>query len=146
MPKVIKIIFVTLCFCISSVSAQAETNGFVHIETGDRTVTFKVEYAVTPEQKAKGLMHRKSLPQDHGMLFIYPSAQSVTMWMKDTPVSLDMIFINRRGYIRYIEKHTQPNSLRKINSGGKVSAVLEVPAGTSDHYGIKVGDKVRLGR
>jgi len=124
----------------------AQGAGKVTIITREGPVTFSVEYAITPEQKAKGLMFRKNMAKKHGMLFIYQKPTTVTMWMKDTPMSLDMFFIKRNGLIRYIEEKTQPNSTRHINSGGQVMAVLELRAGSAEDYGIKVGDQVILGK
>lgn len=129
---------------ISAHTAMAAGQGILKIQTYRGPVNFVVEYAITPEEKSKGLMNRKTLAQNHGMLFIYQSPKSVTMWMKNTPLSLDMVFINRMGRIRFIEEKTQPNSTRQIHSGGQVSAVLEVPAGTVENHGIKVGDLVVL--
>lgn len=127
-------------------SSLAQGMGKVTIITREGPVTFSVEYAITPEQKAKGLMFRKNMAKKHGMLFIYQKPTTVTMWMKDTPMSLDMFFIKRNGLIRYIEEKTQPNSTRHINSGGQVMAVLELRAGSAEDYGIKVGDQVILGK
>lgn len=124
-------------------SAQT-TSGQIVIETQKGPVQISVEYAVTPEQRAKGLMGRTSLPARHGMLFIYGQPQQVVMWMKDTPLSLDMFFINRRGIIRKIEERTEPNSTRKISAGGRVVAVLELSGGSAKRLGIKAGDRVVL--
>lgn len=133
-----------LCLVGLNIPAQASGSGVIKVVTRSGTVNFKVEYAITAAEKAKGLMYRTSLARDTGMLFIYQSPTMVTMWMKNTPVSLDMFFINKRGRIRFIEEKTQPNSSRQIHSGGQVSAVLELPAGTAEDYGIKVGDQVIL--
>lgn len=125
---------------------DAAGTGPLKIETTESVILFNVEYAVTQEEKAKGLMFRNSLGPREGMLFIYQSPTDVTMWMKNTPISLDMFFINRRGVIRYIEEKTQPNSTRHINSRGKVSAVLELRGGSAEDFGIKVGDRVILAK
>ncbi|MDV7338802.1 DUF192 domain-containing protein [Terasakiella sp. A23] len=129
-----------------TINAQAGGAGPITIVTNEGRITFNVEYAISPEEKAKGLMHRKSLPAKSGMLFIYQKPRIVTMWMKNTPMSLDMFFINRKGRIRYIEEKTQPNSTRQINSGGRISAVLELRGGSAEDFGIKVGDEVIIGK
>ncbi|NVK18188.1 MAG: DUF192 domain-containing protein [Methylocystaceae bacterium] len=133
-------------YCAFSLDAHAQGKGVLTIVTREGPVSFTVEYAITPEEKAKGLMFRKTMDKKHGMLFIYQKPTTVTMWMKDTPMSLDMFFIKRNGLIRYIEEKTQPNSTRHINSGGQVMAVLELRAGSAEDYGIKVGDQVILGK
>ena len=143
-PFTIFLLFVGFFSLTTATLSWAGQTGPVYIVTKDETLKFNVEYAITPEEKAKGLMFRKSLPKRGGMLFIYQKPRQITMWMKNTPLSLDMIFINRRGVIRYIEEKTQPNSTRQIHSGGKVSAVLEVAAGTVENLGIRVGDQVKL--
>ncbi len=138
------ILFVTSLLLSAPGTAYAGGQGDLIVETRDGPVKFTVEYAITPEEKSKGLMFRKSLPQKTGMLFIYQKPRQITMWMKNTPLSLDMFFINKKGVIRYIEEKTQPNSTRQIHSGGRILAVLELAAGTAENYGIRVGDTVKL--
>ena|SRR5215831_14058118 len=103
---------------------------------------FMVDVAVTDEDRARGLMYRRSLPESYGMLFDFKRDQEVTMWMKNTYVSLDMIFIQSDGRIRRIAENTEPESERIISSGGPVRAVLEVVAGTARKLGIERGDRV----
>jgi uncharacterized membrane protein (UPF0127 family) len=103
---------------------------------------FAVEMAVTPEQHARGLMFRRELPEGQGMLFDFKAQQPVSFWMKNTYISLDMIFIRGDGRILRIEEHTEPLSERQVHSGGSVRAVLEVIAGTSRKLGIAPGDRV----
>lgn len=129
---------------VHSTVLSAAGKGQIEILTREGKVRFSVEYAVTVDEKAKGLMYQKMLPKKHGMLFIYQKPKHITMWMKNTPISLDMFFINRKGRIRHIEKMTQPNSTRQIHSLGKVSAVLELIAGSADDFGISVGDEVKF--
>lgn len=137
-------LLIAICLTILTTPTQAAGSGKLKIKTQSGTVQFKVEYAITPAEKAKGLMYRTSLPHNTGMLFIYQKPTLVTMWMKNTPLSLDMFFINKMGRIRFIEEKTQPNSTRQIHSGGQISAVLELPAGSAENHGIKVGDLVIL--
>lgn len=103
---------------------------------------FSVEMAVSPEEKATGLMYRRHLPDGQGMLFDFSTAQQVSMWMKNTYVSLDMIFIGRDGRILRIVENTEPLSTRIISSRGPAKAVLEVVGGTAKKYGIAPGDQV----
>jgi uncharacterized membrane protein (UPF0127 family) len=112
------------------------------IESAAGTLTFQVELAITPEQRRQGLMFRESLDPDRGMLFDFGRTGPVTMWMRNTYVSLDMLFIDDDGRIHRIAADTQPLSDAVIGSGGPVRAVLELPAGTSAEQGIKVGDLV----
>lgn len=103
---------------------------------------FNVEMALTPDQQTVGLMFRKEVPPDGGMLFDWGTPRESTMWMRNTVSALDMIFINEDGTIRRIAENTVPESLATIPSGGPVRATLEVAAGTARRLGIHVGDKV----
>jgi uncharacterized membrane protein (UPF0127 family) len=103
---------------------------------------FSVELAVTEEQRARGLMFRKELPDGQGMLFDFGREQEIAMWMKNTLIPLDMIFIAAGGRILRIAENTEPMSTRIIPSGGPVRAVLEVAGGTAKRYGIAAGDRV----
>ncbi|MEK9848872.1 MAG: DUF192 domain-containing protein, partial [Rhodospirillaceae bacterium] len=89
-----------------------------------------------------GLMFRRSLPKDQGMLFIYPYQSIVKMWMKNTFIPLDMVFINSKGIVKKIVERTVPLSLNVISSEETVIAVLELNGGTSNRIGLKRGDQV----
>lgn len=104
---------------------------------------FHVEMATTLAQQTVGLMNRKSVPADGGMLFDWGAPQESRMWMRNTIASLDMIFINADGSIRSIAEHTVPQSLAVIDSNGPVRATLELAAGTAERLDIRVGDVVR---
>lgn len=103
---------------------------------------FAVELAANDEQRARGLMHRRELPEGRGMLFDFEREQQVAMWMQNTYISLDMIFIRGDGSIARIAENTEPLSTRVIPSGAPVRAVLEVIAGTAKKLGIAPGDRV----
>ncbi|MBX3518683.1 MAG: DUF192 domain-containing protein [Xanthobacteraceae bacterium] len=103
---------------------------------------FQIEFAQTEDQRRIGLMHRQEVPDGEGMLFDFARPQPVAMWMKNTIVSLDMIFIRADGTIANIARNTTPFSQDTIYSEGYVKGVLEVVAGTADKYGIAPGDKV----
>lgn len=102
----------------------------------------QIEVADTIEEKSRGLMYRPKIPEHTGMLFPYGSPQEITMWMKNTYASLDMVFIRADGTIHRIEANTEPMSERIIASEGPVVAVLELAAGAAARYGLKAGDKV----
>jgi uncharacterized membrane protein (UPF0127 family) len=98
--------------------------------------------ATTEQEKETGLMYRKELPDGKGMLFDFSPEQQVSMWMKNTYISLDMIFIRADGRILRIAENTEPLSTKIIPSGGLAKGVLEVIAGTAKRYGIEPGDRV----
>ena len=105
---------------------------------------FVVEIAVTPAEREKGLMFRRSLAANSGMLFMFPKAEVVDFWMKDTIVPLDMIFIRANGVVDSIARDQPPLSLANTFSAGPVIAALEIRAGSSDRLGLKAGDKVSV--
>ncbi len=108
--------------------------------TGDHVIS--VELALTEEQKSLGLMFRTKVPPGTGMLFPYDRPRELTMWMKNTYASLDMIFIRQDGTVHRIEYSTEPMSERVISSQGNVIAVLELAAGEAKRLGLKPGDQV----
>lgn len=110
-------------------------------QSGDQSIT--IEIAETNEQKARGLMFRKSLDDHAGMLFAYEDPQEITMWMKNTYIPLDMVFIRKDGTIHRIEAMTEPFSEATVASKGLVTAVLELNGGAAARLGVKAGDKVR---
>jgi uncharacterized protein len=114
----------------------------LEIATKSGVHIFSVEMATTEEEKTTGLMYRKELADGKGMLFDFWPEQQISMWMKNTYIPLDMIFIRADGRILRIEENTEPMSTRNISSGGPARAVLEVPAGTAQKYGIAPGDRV----
>ena len=103
---------------------------------------FAVEMATTPEEQAKGLMFRRALPEGQGMLFDFHQEQPTSFWMKNTYISLDMVFIRDDGVVHGIATATEPFSEAVIASKGDVTAVLEIPAGIAAKIGLKQGDKV----
>jgi len=105
--------------------------------------SFNIELAVTPEQMAQGLMFRKQMAADAGMLFVYPAPSPTAFWMKNTYIPLDMLFIAADGHILNIAERTIPLTETPVPSAGPVKDVLELNGGTSQRLGIKPGDRVR---
>ena len=104
---------------------------------------FSVEVARTERQQRQGLMFRRSLAENAGMLFLYPVAQVLKMWMKNTYFPLDMLFIAADGRIVHIVQRAVPGSLETISSGEIAKAVLEVNGGTTSRLNIKRGDRIK---
>jgi hypothetical protein len=115
----------------------------VLVETAGSQYRFEVEVADDPLERAEGLMYRESLADNAGMLFLYPKPQPVEFWMKNTPLSLDIVFVREDGTIARIAERTTPMSEDLIPSGEPVRAVLEVKAGTMRQLGVTVGDRLR---
>ncbi len=112
------------------------------IESAGARHHFRIELAETTAQHARGLMFRTDLAADAGMLFAYPSARHVSMWMKNTLVPLDMLFIAEDGAVVRIARWATPLSLEPIPSLAPVLAVLELPGGAADRLGLEAGDRV----
>ncbi|MBY0428545.1 MAG: DUF192 domain-containing protein [Alphaproteobacteria bacterium] len=103
---------------------------------------FNIELALTVPEQQKGLMNRENIPEDYGMLFIYDRVQDITMWMKNTPSPLDMLFIDNNGKILWITENAKPYDERTISSHFPVRATLEIKGGQVAARGIKLGDIV----
>ena len=124
-------------------ACQAEPK--VTITTQDaRQITFTVEIADTPSKREMGLQYRRELAADRGMIFLFPAESVQSFWMKNTPLPLDMIFINRARKIVGIVEQTAPFSLEPRSVGAPSQFVLEINGGLSKRHGIKAGDTVRF--
>jgi uncharacterized membrane protein (UPF0127 family) len=115
----------------------------VIVETGAERIPFDVEIADTREKRAQGLMFRRDLPRDAGMLFLFDRVEPASFWMKNTYISLDLLFIDRDGRISHIAHEAEPLSTASIRSRGPVQAVLEINGGEARRRGIEVGHIVR---
>jgi len=133
------LVFLALSPVAPAIAAAEQT---LEIVSRTGVHTFAVEVAVTDEERQQGLMFRRELPEGRGMLFDFKQDQNVTMWMKNTYISLDMIFIRADGRIHRIAESTEPESTKVIAAGAPVRAVLEVIAGTAKKLGIRAGDRV----
>src|SRR5580700_1315333 len=136
-------VIAALAFAAFAGSAtRAATFQPLEIVTKTGVQVFSVEMATTEQEKETGLMYRKELADGKGMLFDFSPEQEVSMWMKNTYISLDMIFIRADGRILRIAENTEPLSTKIIPSRGLAKGVLEVIAGTAQKYGIAPGDRV----
>lgn len=113
----------------------------IHTADGGRHA-FRIWIADTPARQRQGLMFVRDLPADQGMLFVHREPQIASMWMKNTFVSLDMLFIDARGRIVSIAENTTPHSLDTLTAGRPVTAVLELRGGEVARRGIRPGDRV----
>lgn len=114
----------------------------LEIRTAKGAIKFKVEVARTPEEQARGLMFRDSLPDYGGMIFPMVPPRVASFWMKDTVIPLDMIFIRSDGTIARIAANTIPYDLTPVTSGEPVVAVLEIAGGRAEALGIAENDRV----
>ena len=135
---IIYIIFIAVCLIYSGCQSD---NKYVKVRFGEQT--FKFETAVNAQQRAKGLMHRKSLPADSGMLFVYSYSQELSFWMKDTLIPLDIAFIAADGHILNIES-MEPLDESTVFSDGKAMYALETNRNFFEKHNIKIGDRIEF--
>ena len=139
------------CAALPSQAAPEPLSAFPKTQLAIRTasgpvVNFLVWIADSPGRSEQGLMFVRELDPHAGMLFEFSGSERVTMWMKNTYVSLDMLFIGVHGRIDYIAARTKPQSLDMISAPGPVSEVLELKGGIAEQLGIHVGDVVLHGK
>jgi len=139
--RVLFAVLATLSVLTTPSVAAGPTEPLTIVSQSGRHV-FQVEIADDDSKRAYGLMNRFELAPDAGMLFDFGESRQVHMWMKNTYIPLDMIFIRADGTIQRIAANTVPRSLAVISSGQPVRFVLEVPGGTAARLGIERGDKV----
>lgn len=138
------LLFLALATLLPPVPAGARMRSEVlALVTGSGEHRIEIEVAETDQEKSLGLMFRTSLGADKGMLFPYDRPQEVTMWMRNTFISLDMVFIRADGVVHRIEERTEPMSERLIESQGPVTGVLELKAGAAARLGIRPGAVVQ---
>lgn len=136
--------FVALTMAVAQTGPQPRLRTTtLTVTTATGTHAFTVEMAETPEQKSRGLMFRTTMAPDEGMLFDFRRDEVITMWMQNTILPLDMVFITRDGRVATIAERTTPYSTDTISSQVPVRAVLEVNAGTARRIGLRPGDQVR---
>jgi uncharacterized membrane protein (UPF0127 family) len=116
----------------------------IEVATTSGAHRFRVWIAADDRSRSRGLMFIREMAEDRGMLFIFPVPQPAAFWMKDTYISLDLIFIDPLGRVLNVARDARPFSLSPIESDGPVLAVLELPAGTAARIGLAPGDQVTL--
>lgn len=141
MKKMLKI-FAVLLFVVGCNESQKAYNFVFETQDGNE-IKYMLETAKTPREQAQGLMNRKSLDKDGGMIFVMHPVRNVAMWMKATQIPLDIIFIDPNGTIINIHENAEPLSEEHILSNGETKAVVEVNGGDVEKHGIKIGDKVK---
>jgi|SRR5579863_1843689 len=125
------------------VGAPAQSLDKLEIITASGEHRFTVEVVDDEASRERGLMFRRYMPADRGMLFNFKEEGPVSFWMKNTYIPLDMVFISRQGVVMNVAANAEPLSERQIPSGGPVYAVLEINGGVAARIDLKVGDKVK---
>jgi hypothetical protein len=140
-PPGLHLLLLLLALSAGPAWAQAPEVATVVTQAGAR-FAFQVELAETPAARARGLMYRRQLADDAGMLFLFEREETQAFWMKNTEISLDMLFLSADGRIVDLHREAVPLSTRSIASAAPARAVLEVPGGTAARLGIRIGDRV----
>jgi len=135
-------LIVQLVCLFAPLSATAQNLSPLTIVTASGVHNFQVEIAADEAKREKGLMYRRYMPADRGMLFEFDRDEPVAFWMRNTYISLDMIFIAPDGVVTRIAANAEPLSDAVVPSGGPCIAVLELNGGAAAEIGLKVGDKV----
>lgn len=129
---------------VSTVSVLAACSGDRINLRGDwGQASFSVELALTPEERAQGLMHREALPKNASMLFIYERSGTLSFWMRNTRIPLDMLFIEPSGRVAHVHQNAIPFDETPISGGSGNLAVLEINGGLSELYGIDTGSVIQ---
>ncbi|MCY4304254.1 MAG: DUF192 domain-containing protein [Aestuariivita sp.] len=139
---------VIICFIFFSIGTGVKAGVSCNIDRislrGDwGQANFSVEIADDPQERSLGLMFRDRLPMSVGMLFIFDKPQTVAFWMKNTFISLDMIFFDQKGIVKKIHSMAQPEDLTSISGGKDIRFVLEINGGLANQLGISVGSEMR---
>jgi uncharacterized membrane protein (UPF0127 family) len=139
-------LILVLLFALAGGRAEAQLERFPTAEltilTAGGPHKFSIEVATTPGQMAQGLMFRPHMAADAGMLFDFEHPSMATMWMKNTLIPLDMLFVAEDGHIVNIHERAVPGSLDTIRAAAPVRAVIELNGGTAERLGIKPGDRI----
>jgi len=132
-----------MAFLMGFIACRSYPGAVISTREG-RELAVKVEVADTPAKRALGLQYRRKLAEDRGMLFLFPTEGIQSFWMKDTPLSLDLIFIGSHGRIVGIIHRAVPFSTASLSVPAPSQFVLEITGGLCRRHGIEVGDPVRF--
>lgn len=134
-----KIFFIIICFF--SQIAYSEELVFI---TPEKQFTFKTDIAKTPLEQEKGLMYKKSIPNDYAMTFIFKEPKIIYMWMKNTFIPLDMVFFDSNGQIIHLKENAQPHDETIISSKYKAKGVIEMNAGLIKDMQLSIGNNILI--
>ncbi len=142
-PRLFHVLLVVIALPAAAENDITFSRDILEVVTEDnRSWTFRVDLAVSPAQRSRGLMFRKTMADDEGMLFLFGREAPRSFWMKNTYLPLDIIFLDRHGVIVSIAADARPLDETSIPSGVPAAGVLEVLAGTSRRLGLEPGDRV----
>ena len=135
-------VLLTVCVCTPVVGSVSELEALIIKKSDGDEISYRVEIADSDVLRRRGLMYREHLPGDQGMLLDFRREARVGIWMKNTYIPLDLLFIDGAGMIIHVHPDAVPHSTQTIRGGNRVRAVLEINAGQLEAQGIQVGDRV----
>jgi uncharacterized membrane protein (UPF0127 family) len=130
-------------FILGPAVGHACIDSLAELDTGDGRFSFSVEIADSPDERARGLMFRRDLPRDTGMLFVFEDSAPRAFWMENTPLSLDMLFFDNRGVLCGLVERAEPFTRTPRRSGCDARLVLEIHGGLAEELGIVPGTRLR---
>ena len=136
--------FLLLIFFINSLVYAGSFNNIKILKSNGEYIDYKVEIMSTPADQQRGLMFREKLNSNEGMLFLFDKSKKASFWMKNTIISLDLIYIKENGLVDSIYQDLTPMSLKKIQSKSKVRAALEIPAGDVELHAINYNSFINI--
>ena len=136
--------FLLLIFFINSLVYGGSFNNIKILKSNGEFIDYKVEIMSDAADQQRGLMFREKLNSNEGMLFLFDKSKKASFWMKNTIISLDLIYIKENGLIDSIYQDLKPMSLKKIQSKSKVRAALEIPAGDVELHGINYNSFINI--
>ena len=136
--------FLLLIFFINSLVYAGSFNNIKILKSNGEYIDYKVEIMSTPADQQRGLMFREKLNSNEGMLFLFDKSKKASFWMKNTIISLDLIYIKENGLVDSIYQDLKPMSLKKIQSKSKIRAALEIPAGDVELHGINYNSFINI--
>ena len=142
--KVLKAISLAVAIATCAQGAAAKcSEDVVDLRWDGGSARFNVEIADDEQERGRGLMFREAMGRYSGMLFVYGAPATVSFWMKNTLIPLDMVFLDQHGVVQHIHENAVPGSLESIPGGDEILAVLEINGGLSDKLGLVVGAELR---
>ena len=136
--------FLLLIFFINSLVYGGSFNNIKILKSNGEFIDYKVEIMSDAADQQRGLMFREKLNSNEGMLFLFDKSKKASFWMKNTIISLDLIYIKENGLVDSIYQDLTPMSLKKIQSKSKVRAALEIPAGDVELHGINYNSFINI--
>lgn len=128
--------------CSQVVNSEGKLESLIIKKANGEEIVYKVELADKDATRRLGLMYRQHMPEDQGMVLDFKRSIDASIWMKNTYIGLDLLYINKQGVIKFLWKNAIPHDITSISSGQKIRAVLEINAGQIEKNGIKVEDQV----